>query len=77
MGLLSGFRARKTFRFGHYHRRYSASVNHDGARARFTSHGLKFGKLTINLTDGTWSYDTPGPGGLQGRWRPRRKGERR
>lgn len=66
------FRAREQVRFGPYFRTYAGTVDAGGARARFTSHGLRFrtplGRLTINLTRRTWSWDTPGPGSLSGSW---------
>lgn len=56
------FRARKTLRFGPYYRIYSSN----GGAPRCTSHGIKIGRLTYNLTTRRWSFDTPGPGSLHG-----------
>lgn len=64
------WRARKTLRLGpaqaHYFRRYSASATTAQATGGFTSHGFKLGRLTVNLTRRTWTFDTPGPGSATG-----------
>lgn len=59
------FRARKTFRFGPFF----ASFTQSG----FSSWGIRIGPWTHNVTRGTNSIDTPGPGSLHSR---RRRGGR-
>lgn len=48
------FNLRKTFRLGPLFWRFSKNG--------FTSWGFKIGSLTRNVTRGTTTYDTPGPG---------------
>lgn len=66
----TAWRARKTLRFGstrvHYFRRYSAAATSAQVHGGFTSHGIRVGPLTVNLTRRTWTYDTPGPGSATG-----------
>lgn len=62
------YRARKRVKFGstsvHYFRNYSASASTSSARGGFTSHGIKVGPFTYNLTTRTFTWDSPGPGSV-------------
>lgn len=59
------FRARKTFRLGPLFATFT--------QRGFTSWGVRIGPWTWNLTRGTHSVDTPGPGSVHfGRKRGRR-----
>jgi hypothetical protein len=61
------FRARKTFRLG--------PVFFVFTQSGFSSWGIRIGPWTHNITRGTHTIDTPGPGSLHSRGR--RRGGRR
>lgn len=52
------FKARKTFRLGPLYFNFT--------QRGFTSWGIRIGPWSRNVTRGTWTVDTPGPGSLHG-----------
>lgn len=66
------WRARKPLRIGPYFRNYSASAKRGrGVKVGWASQGFTlgnpnrwYGRVTVNLTRGKWSWNHPGPGGF-------------